>query len=97
MMIDRLNLYSYRDYALEQETEPLPKYKIAIQVNLIVSNKKSANIIKKMPLPPPKNLTAYGTYLYFAEPDTFETFMRDCRQILMDNFQKVRIEDGGEY
>jgi hypothetical protein len=46
------------------------------------------NIIKKMPLPPPKQRNAYGTYLYFAEPATLKTFMRDYRQILYDNFQK---------
>ena len=50
------------------------------------------NKIKKMPLPPPKKRTAYGTYLYFAEPGTLETFMRDYRQILKDNFQMVEIE-----
>ena len=50
-----------------------------------------------MPLPPPKNRTAYGTYLYFAELWALETFLRDYRRILTDNFQKIRIEDGGEY
>jgi len=55
------------------------------------------NIIKKMPLPLPKNRTAYGTYLYFAEPIVLKTFLRDYRKILMDNFQRVRIEGGGEY
>ncbi len=55
------------------------------------------NIIKKMPMPPPKNRSAYGTYLYCAEPGVLETFMRDYRHILMDNFQKIRIEGGGEY
>ena len=50
-----------------------------------------------MPLPPPKNRTAYGTYLYFAEPGKLGTFIRDYRQVLMDNFQKMRIEGGGEY
>jgi hypothetical protein len=51
----------------------------------------------KMPLPPPNQRSAYGTYLYFAEPGTLETFMRNYRQNLMDNFQRVRIEGGGEY
>jgi hypothetical protein len=55
------------------------------------------NIIKNMPLPPPKQRTTCGTYLYFAEPGAMETFIRDYQQILMDNFQKVRIEGGGEY
>ena len=55
------------------------------------------NKIKNMPLPPPKQRTAYGTYLYLAEPGTLETFMRDYRQILMENFQKVRIEGSGKY
>jgi hypothetical protein len=50
-----------------------------------------------MPIPPPKNRSAYGTYLYFAEPGVLETFLRDYRQILITNFQKVEIEGGGEY
>ena len=50
-----------------------------------------------MPLPPPKQRTAYGTYLYFAGTDALKTFMRVYRQILMDNFQRVRIEGTGEY
>ncbi|MEN8689815.1 MAG: hypothetical protein ABF303_00390 [Desulfobacterales bacterium] len=50
-----------------------------------------------MPLPPPKNRTAYGTYLYFVEPGTLETLIRDYRRILMENFQKVRIESAGQY
>jgi hypothetical protein len=58
---------------------------------------KSRNKIKKMALPPHKQRTAYGTYLYFAEPDTLETFMQDYRQILTTHFQKIRIEGGGEY
>ena len=62
-----------------------------------VKLKIQATKIKKMPLPPPKNRTTYGTYLYFAEPGTLETFLRDYRRILMENFQRVRIEGGGEY
>jgi hypothetical protein len=31
------------------------------------------------------------------EPGMLETFMRDYRRVLMDNFQYDRIEDGGEY
>ena len=50
-----------------------------------------------MPLPPPKNRTECETYLYFDEPGTLETFMRDYRLILMDNFQRFRIEDIGGY
>jgi hypothetical protein len=50
-----------------------------------------------MPLPPPKERTAYGTYLHFVETDTLETFLRDYRQILTTHFQNVRIEGGGEY
>jgi len=50
-----------------------------------------------MPLPPPKNRTAYGTYLFLAEPCTLENFMRDYRQILTAQFQKVRIGGDGEY
>jgi hypothetical protein len=50
-----------------------------------------------MPLPPPKQRTAYGTYLYLVEPGVLETFMRDYRQLLMANFQKIRIEGGGKY
>ena len=49
-----------------------------------------------MPLPPPKQRTAYGTYLYIAEPGTLETFIRDYSRILMEIFQKVGIEGGGE-
>jgi hypothetical protein len=30
-----------------------------------------------MPLPPPKQRTAYGTYLYFTESDTLDTFLLD--------------------
>jgi len=53
---------------------------------------------QKMPIPPPKKQqTAYGTYLYFAEPGVLETIMRDYRRILMDNFQKTQIESGEEY
>jgi hypothetical protein len=55
------------------------------------------NIIKKIPLPPPKYRTAYGTYHYFAEPGVLETFMRDYLQILTTHFQKIIIEGGGEY
>jgi hypothetical protein len=55
-------------------------------------SKIHANKIKNMPLPPPKNRTAYGTYLYFAEPGAIETFMQDYRHILMDKFQKIGIE-----
>ena len=43
---------------------------------------------------PPQKPPAYGTCLYLAEPVTQETFLRDYRQILMDNFQKMRIEGG---
>jgi hypothetical protein len=50
-----------------------------------------------MPLPSPKNRTACGTYLYFAEPGVLENFTQDYRRILMDNFQKIRIEGTGEY
>ena len=55
------------------------------------------NKIKKMPLPPPKNHTAYGTYLYFAGTDALKTFLRDYRQILTTDFQKIKIEGGMEY
>ena len=50
-----------------------------------------------MPLPPPKELTAYGTYLYLTERDVLENFLQDYRQILMTNFQRGGIEGGGEY
>jgi hypothetical protein len=50
-----------------------------------VPPQQSANIIKKMPLPPPKNRSAYGTYLYFAEPGVLETFRQDYRRILSQN------------
>jgi hypothetical protein len=48
-----------------------------------------------MPPQPPKQRTAYGTYLYFAEPGVLETCMRDYRQILKTIFQKITIESGG--
>jgi hypothetical protein len=50
-----------------------------------------------MPLPPPKQRTAYGTYLYFVKAGALEKFLQDYRQILTTHFQKVRIEGGGEY
>ena len=50
-----------------------------------------------MLLPPPNNRTAYGTYLYFAELGTLETFLRDYQRILIQNFQIIRIEGAGEY
>ena len=50
-----------------------------------------------MSLPPPKNRTACGTYLYFAEPGVLETFMRDYHLIFFQNFQTVRIEGGGKF
>ena len=53
--------------------------------------------IKKMPLPPPKNRSAYGTYLYFAEHGTLETFLQDYRWILTTHFQKIRIYGTREY
>jgi hypothetical protein len=82
----------------EQETEPLSSDKIVKQFKKVVPNLKiHENKIKKMPIPPPKQRTEHGTYLYFAEPGTLESFMRDYRRILMDNFQRVRIEGGGEY
>jgi hypothetical protein len=56
---------------------------------LIASNQQKENIIKKMPLPPPKNRTAYETYHYRGEPGVLETFMRDYRQILTFQFQKI--------
>jgi hypothetical protein len=55
------------------------------------------NKIKMMPLPPPKERTAYGTHQYFAEPGVLENFMRGYRQILTSQFQKIRIEGGMEY
>ncbi len=48
-------------------------------------------------MPPPKNRTAYGVFLHFAEPGTLETFIQDYQRILMENFQMIRIEGGGEY
>jgi len=56
-----------------------------------------ANKIKKTLLTSPKNRTSHGTYLYFADPNILKTFMRDYRRILMENFQMVGIEGGGEY
>ena len=59
--------------------------------------KYNENKTIKMPLPPPKNRSAYGTYLYFAEPGALEKFLRDYRHILSQNFQKAKIEGDGEY
>ena len=53
--------------------------------------------MKKMPPLPPKNRTAYGTYQYFDELGPLETFLQDYRRILIQNFQKIRIEGGGVY
>jgi hypothetical protein len=50
-----------------------------------------------MPLPPPKERTAHGTYLYFAEPSILKTFIRDYRRIPTKHFQKVRIKCRGGY
>jgi hypothetical protein len=52
---------------------------------------------QKMQIPPPKHRSAYGTYLYLTEADLLEYFLQDYRQILTTQFQKVRIESGGEY
>ena len=35
--------------------------------------------------------------MHFAESGALETFIRDYQRILILNFQKVRIEGGGEY
>ena len=48
-----------------------------------------------MPLPTPKQRTAYGTYLYFAESGTLETFLPEYLRIPTINFQKIRIEAAG--
>ena len=68
-----------------------------MMTNKTLANKNPANIIKKMPLPPPKQRTAYGTYLYFVKAGALEKCLQDYRQILTPHFQKVRIEGGGEY
>jgi hypothetical protein len=68
----------------------------ALPFHCIKPTKKEQNQ-KKMPLPPPKIRTACGTYLYFTEPGTLETFLQDKRQILKNYFQKIRIEGGVEY
>ncbi len=50
-----------------------------------------------MPLPPTKNRTAYGTYLYFAEP---QACLKPSCEITRDSknqFPKIRIEGTGEY
>ena len=76
----------------------LNKYVLYIIILTRYANQQiPENKIKKMPLPQPKNRTAHGTYLYFAEPGVLEIFMRDYRRILTENFQKVSIEGGGEY
>jgi hypothetical protein len=53
--------------------------------------------MEKMPLPPPKNRTPYGTYLLLIYTGAMVTFMRDYRRILTTHFQKIIIEGGGEY
>ena len=63
--------------------------------NTLYQLKIHNNIIKKMPTLPPNQRTAYGTYLHFAESGTLETFMRDYRRILMDNFQKAESKVAG--
>jgi hypothetical protein len=50
-----------------------------------------------MPIPPPKQRSAYGTYLYFAEPGVLERFLQDYQHILTENFHKSRIESVVEY
>ena len=50
-----------------------------------------------MPLPSPKQRTAYGTYLYFAGTDTLKTFLRDYRRILEEKFQKIRTKCTRKY
>jgi hypothetical protein len=50
-----------------------------------------------MLLPPPKQRTAYGTYLYFVESIVLETFLKDYHRILIQNIQKIIIEGDGEY
>ena len=50
-----------------------------------------------MPLPTPKNRTAYGTYLHLTDPGTLENFLQEYRRILIQNFQKIRIEGSMEY
>jgi len=84
--------------AFGQETESLTNYIIFTKIQARCLNIKiQENIIKKMPIPPPKNRTAYGTYLYFAEPGVLEAFMQDYRLILIQNIQKIRIEGSREY
>jgi len=56
-----------------------------------------ANKIKNMPLPPPKNRTAYGKYLYFVVPNKLEIFLQDYRQILMAHFRRIEVEGGSDY
>jgi len=84
--------------AFGQETESLTNYIIFTKIQARCLNIKiQENKIKKMPLSPPKERTAYGTYLYLTEPGTLDTFMRDYGHILSQNFQKIRIEGIGEY
>jgi hypothetical protein len=67
----------------------------------IVSISTAANLQiqqdKKMLLPPRKQCSTYETYLYFAEPDRSETFLRNYQRILIDHFQKIRIDNGKGY
>jgi len=58
-------------------------------------SKIHANKIKKMPLPPPKYRTAYGTYLYFAETGELETFIRDYNGYQWTIFKKYESKAAG--
>jgi len=51
----------------------------------------------KMPLQPPKNRTAYGTYQYLTEPGVLGTFLWDYQRTLTENFHTVKIEGDMEY
>ena len=83
--------------ALKHHTKPLINYKFFDNSNTLCQPKDPREQNQKIPLPLPKHRSAQGTYLYFTEPGTLETFLRDKRQILTNYFQKIRIEGGGEY
>lgn len=71
-------------------------FRFLIQFKHVVSTLKSMwTNSKRCPLPPPKQRTAYGIYLYFAEPGVIETFMRVYRRILIQIFKRSESKVAG--
>jgi hypothetical protein len=68
-----------------------------IAVQPISKPKFHENIIKKMPLLPPKQRTVYRTYLYFAEPEALENICAGLPSDSNEPFSKIAIEIGGKF